>query len=764
MGDRICPSSTMGAWTIPEIETILWMVRKGRPARTTMIEGEPVSNERPNDTPTVSCSREELCIGADEVVFINASPAEVISAETQEAWARLLAAVPGALLAVASFAGREAKEDVVAAFVGGFERVLASHGVDDQRLIVFLKDLPSRADVRSFLQLGNVYLDVHPQSDPQGMADALVAGLPAVSWQGKVSRSRAAAALLRDIKMDELVADTAEELVAKAQRLATDASWRAEVQKRVADAIKAKPRFLDPESGAMDTPGNLESGSSRAACVSVDGTSDDRARTAPTLRRCSGPSAAALSMAPSERTGSESGVMDTHGNLESGSQAPSLESQATSLGPQATSLGPQVSSLKSQAAGLEPQASADDPVWRGKKVMVYTDLPGIYGVGQYNHALLCDLARRGAKALCVQTKDENPLVREREELGVEHVWLSYHTRQEFERTFTDTKDPNRLFKKDRPDLIVFSNCSPRSNLAAKRVAMQRGVPFVIAESYVPAELIPLHPWTRECDSQLATQYRAARQVIAVSQDNLKLLRGQYGMPADKGVVIHYGRPEAYFAPRDEAARKRLRAEFRIPDDAMLCFTAARMDPVKGYQYQLRALGKLKESDIWPKLYFAWAGAGPAEADIKEGVRLLGAENHVRILGERTDVIDWLSAADCFVLTSKAEGMPICIMEAMAKGLPVAATAVSGTPEELGDTGCLLPDPKAASPVDVASALVQALEGWVRDPMQRNVAGERCRVRAEKMFRVERMLEQTRQVMAESISMSAKAGPMGRATC
>jgi glycosyltransferase involved in cell wall biosynthesis len=684
-----------------------------------LLEGPALCYAPGDEKATVTCNREGLGIGAEEVVFVNASPAEQVSGLTQEAWARLLASVPGSLLALAPFVGREAKEDQVAAFVGGLEKVLAAHGVDDQRLVVLLKDLPTRADVRAFLEVGTVYLDVYPQADPQGLADALLAGLSAVAWQGKVSRSRAGAALLRDIKMDELVADTDDELIAKAKRLATDAKWRAEIKKRVVEAIKAKPRFLDPEwyarevgsavelllnqddghartvqkPGAMDThTGKLNSDSHASGCVSVDGVSDNSARTAQTLRRCSGPLAAGLSMAPVE-----------------------------------------------------------DPFWRGKRVMVYTDLPGIYGVGQYNHALLCDLARRGAEAFCVQTKDDNPLVRERETLGVKHLWLSYHTRREFERTFTDTKDPNKLFKKHKPDLILFSNCSVRSNLAAKRVAMQHNITFVITEGYVAVNLIAIPRWTKECDMQLATQYRAAKQVIAVSQDNLKLLRERHGMAGDKGVVIHNGCSVAYFAPRDESARKRLRAEFSIPEDAMLCFTAARLDPVKGYQYQLRALARLKESDVWPKLYFAWAGAGPAGADVQEGVRRLGVEDHVRILGERHDVIDWLSAADCFVLTSKAEGMPICIMEAMAKGLPVAATAVSGTPEELGDTGYLLPDPNKVPAEEVSGALVKALESWAQDGTGRQAEGARCHERAEGMFRVERMLIETRDCLAQVLS-------------
>lgn len=193
----------------------------------------------------MSCSREELGIGQDEVVFINASPAEMISAVTQEAWAKLLAAVPGALLAVAPFAGHEAKEEQVAAFVAGLEKALAQHGVDDQRLVVFLKDLPTRADVRAFLKVGTVYLDVYPQSDPRGMGDALMAGLPAVSRQDRANCCRAEAVLLRDIKLGDLIANNDDEWVSKAKRLATDAAWRNEIGKRIAAAIKAEPRFFD---------------------------------------------------------------------------------------------------------------------------------------------------------------------------------------------------------------------------------------------------------------------------------------------------------------------------------------------------------------------------------------------------------------------------------------------------------------------------------------------------------------------------------------
>jgi glycosyltransferase involved in cell wall biosynthesis len=61
------------------------------------------------------------------------------------------------------------------------------------------------------------------------------------------------------------------------------------------------------------------------------------------------------------------------------------------------------------------------------------------------------------------------------------------------------------------------------------------------------------------------------------------------------------------------------------------------------------------------------------------------------------------------------------MEAMAKGVPTIATAVSGTPEALGDAGVLLPDPRVDADATVA-ALVATLDEWARQPDQREAYG------------------------------------------
>ena len=116
--------------------------------------------------------------------------------------------------------------------------------------------------------------------------------------------------------------------------------------------------------------------------------------------------------------------------------------------------------------------------------------------------------------------------------------------------------------------------------------------------------------------------------------------------------------------------------------------------------------------------------------------------------------DWLDAADLFVLTSLAEGMPLAIMEAMAKGLPVMATAVSGIPEELGESGHLLPDPWRGSNA-VVEDMVATIGAWAADADWRRRIGTACRERALVMFREERMLRQTREVIERAVKSSDK---------
>src|SRR5262249_55694560 len=146
------------------------------------------------------------------------------------------------------------------------------------------------------------------------------------------------------------------------------------------------------------------------------------------------------------------------------------------------------------------------------------------------------------------------------------------------------------------------------------------------------------------------------------------------------------------------------------EDAVLCFTGARLEAIKGYQHQLAAIARLKNTPAWPRLYFVWAGEGGLQEPLRDGIWPLGVQDPIKLVGVSWEVSVWLDAADIFILPSEAEGMPLAVMEAMAKGLPVIATAVSGLPEELGLTGKLLSPPQS-NPERTARELAETIASW-----------------------------------------------------
>lgn len=383
-------------------------------------------------------------------------------------------------------------------------------------------------------------------------------------------------------------------------------------------------------------------------------------------------------------------------------------------------------------------------------ILVFTDDPDQGGVAQYNHALLLDLMRRGYRAACAQPRSESPLAQGQRAAGVAHHWLPYQTGgKNFARTLTDMATPRAIFESTKPDFIIFSDCCPVSNLAARHAAIALRIPFLVVVGFV-AEYLARD--AAPCLGVIARHYAQAREVIAVSEDNLRLLRAHFGLPPSRGTVVHYGRPSVFFTPPDPAWRLRRRAELGIPPGAVVSLTAARLTPAKGYLHQLAAADRLGSLD---RNHFIWIGEGDQRTLLERKIAERGWQGRFTLAGQQWNAADWYDIADFFVLPSEHEGMPLSVMEAMAKGLPVAASAVSGIPEELGSTGKLLPDPKA-DPAGMAVELSRIIARWTTDPEQRRQAGEACRQRAERLFHEERMLADTMRILEAALAAPSSA--------
>jgi glycosyltransferase involved in cell wall biosynthesis len=149
------------------------------------------------------------------------------------------------------------------------------------------------------------------------------------------------------------------------------------------------------------------------------------------------------------------------------------------------------------------------------------------------------------------------------------------------------------------------------------------------------------------------------------------------------------------------------------------------------------------------------GDGPDRAALEEQVAASGAPDRVELLGERTDVAELLDAADVFALATTSEAMPMSVLEAMAAGLPVVASAVGGVPEVVvdGETGYVVPPGEPAP-------LAQALSALLADAGRRAAMGAAGRRRVEERFGVDRMRRSHVELYADLLASRGLPRPSG----
>jgi glycosyltransferase involved in cell wall biosynthesis len=171
------------------------------------------------------------------------------------------------------------------------------------------------------------------------------------------------------------------------------------------------------------------------------------------------------------------------------------------------------------------------------------------------------------------------------------------------------------------------------------------------------------------------------------------------------------------------ARDAVRSELDLPDGALLVVTVANYRTAKGYSYLLRAAARIRDEGL--PIQFAIVGQGQREAEVKALHAELDLAGTVHLLGYRTDAVRIIAAADVFALASIHEGLPVAVMEALALGVPVVATAVGGLREAVtnGENGVLVPP---ADPVALAGALRAMVDPAVRARLAAGAraAGER----------------------------------------
>jgi glycosyltransferase involved in cell wall biosynthesis len=168
----------------------------------------------------------------------------------------------------------------------------------------------------------------------------------------------------------------------------------------------------------------------------------------------------------------------------------------------------------------------------------------------------------------------------------------------------------------------------------------------------------------------------------------------------------------------------------------------------------RAVVEVAKSGIPITLFVV--GDGRLRAEVEAVAR--EAEAAVRLLGHREDVQQVLAAADAVMLSSRHEGLPYALLDAMAAGLPTIVTDYPGAHEAVGDAGLVVP-------FGDVHCLAEAVRQLADDPGKRGRLGEIARARAEEAFSLDAMLERTRRIYCEILRDQAdgQSRPTARAT-
>ena len=248
---------------------------------------------------------------------------------------------------------------------------------------------------------------------------------------------------------------------------------------------------------------------------------------------------------------------------------------------------------------------------------------------------------------------------------------------------------------------------------------------------------------------LAEKIRAACFVVSVSEYNRRTIVEACGPWADEKIrIVHCGIDPTVFRMPERAANP--------PELRILC--VGRFDEVKGHPILVDACRRL--ADRGARFRCDLVGEGPLREDVEAAIRAAGLEDRIHTLGARPrlEVVRLLGAADVFALPSvmaangEREGIPVALMEAMATGVPVVTSRLSGIPElvEHEVTG-LLVEPRDAA------GLAAALERLAGDRALRERLGRAGREKVLAEFDLSRNVDALAGLLLRSGAAAADAG-------
>lgn len=259
--------------------------------------------------------------------------------------------------------------------------------------------------------------------------------------------------------------------------------------------------------------------------------------------------------------------------------------------------------------------------------------------------------------------------------------------------FAERRALHELLRELAPDVVHTHGY--RADIQAPRAARRLGVPLVSTLHGFTGggPKLRLYEWL-----QLRSLRRHDR-LVAVSGPVAARLRGAGLAPGRITVVQNAWAPQSAIAPRETA-----RAELGLDPGARVVGWVGRLSAEKGPDVLVEAARHLGRRDVT----LCFIGDGPLRATLLEASQVPDVRARVVFAGARDDAERLYGAFDVFALSSRTEGTPMVLFEAMQAGVPIVATRVGGVPDVLDDASAWLVDPDA--PEALAAALDAALGG------------------------------------------------------
>jgi len=360
---------------------------------------------------------------------------------------------------------------------------------------------------------------------------------------------------------------------------------------------------------------------------------------------------------------------------------------------------------------------------KGRRIL-YVDTGRSFGGAERITLLLASaFAAQGAEVLCFASEKAETFREELRRSGVEAI--------PFQETdcLARALPFMRAAEEIRPDIVHVHRTWPLGDRFASLAAKRAGVRRVVATEHVRWESCGLR--------DRSTKRIVARfddRIVAVSGPVRESLVRYWKIDPGRITIIRNGIP---IGERREEGEEG--GEDPFPPWARVRIGAiGRLETQKGFDLLLDAFARLRQER--PEAALLIVGEGSVRGELEEAARRLAFGEAVRFAGAVPDAGPFLRRFDLFVLPSRWEGFPLTILEAMAAGVPIVATAVDGSVEAIrhGTDGLLVP------PED-AEALAKAMREALSDPAASRQRAEAARKRAKTEFSFERMLEAYRRV-------------------